>query len=195
MNFSEAVFEASCYNIGQLIESDLPEIVFSGRSNVGKSSMINKLLGRKKLARVSSAPGKTASINFYLCGSFRLVDLPGYGFAKVSREEKGKWAELVEGYLSQKRRIAFVIQLIDARRAPTQDDADMIGYLKAYRLPFVIAATKSDKLSKSELIARIHAAPEETGLPAERIVFFSSQTNLGVQELEKLIIESLVDFQ
>jgi GTP-binding protein len=170
----------------------MPEIVFSGRSNVGKSSMINKLMNRKKLARVSSTPGKTASINFYLCGGFRLVDLPGYGFARVSGEEKQKWAELVEGFIAAKRRIALVIQLVDARRPLSQDDADMIGYLAAYHIPFMIAATKCDKLKKkAELAARKSAVPGETGVPAERVVFFSSETGEGAPELEKLITDSL----
>lgn len=153
--------------------------------------MINKLINRKKLARVSSAPGKTASVNFYRCAGFRLVDLPGYGFARVSKEEKAKWAELVEGYLMQNRRIRLVIQLVDSRHPISQDDIDMIDYLSSYEIPFLIAATKFDKLNKSELAARKSALPVETGLPEEQILLFSSETGAGVLELQKLIMESV----
>ena len=191
LSFQETVFEASAYNKEQLVASDLPEIVFSGRSNVGKSSMINRLLNRKKLARVSAAPGKTASVNFYRCGGFRLVDLPGYGYAKVSQEEKLKWAELVEGYLGQPRKIALVVQLVDARHPLTKDDADMVGYMKSYNLPFVIAATKCDKLNKTELAARRAEIPGETGQPADRVLFFSSTTGEGAEALEAAIKASL----
>lgn len=195
MSFSDAIFETSAYHKEQLTVSDLPEIVFSGRSNVGKSSMINRLLNRKKLARVSAAPGKTASVNFYRCNGFRLVDLPGYGYAKVSREEKLKWAELVEGYLNQRRRVALVVQLVDARHPLTRDDADMIGYLKAYNLPFVIAATKMDKLNKSELAARKVEIPQETEQPEDRILFFSSTSGEGAEALETVIRDSLANYQ
>jgi GTP-binding protein len=191
MGFNEVTFEASSYLTDQLITSDLPEVVFSGRSNVGKSSMINKLANRKKLARVSSAPGKTASVNFYRCGAFRFVDLPGYGFAKVSHEEKEKWAELVEGYLAQARRIALVIQLVDARHGPTQDDADMLAFLKSYDTPFIVAQTKCDKLNKTEFAARRAAASAEVNLPDDKIIFFSSETGEGVDALEKLIKKSI----
>ena len=124
MNFNEVSFEFAAGTVGQLPASDLPEIVFSGHSNVGKSSLINKLVQRKALARVSAQPGKTATINFYRLKEFRLVDLPGYGYAKVSKGEKERWAALVEGYLSAQRNIRLIVQIIDIRHKPTKDDYD-----------------------------------------------------------------------
>lgn len=138
----------------QLRPDDRPDVVFSGRSNVGKSSLINRLCNRKSLARVSSKPGKTATINFFDGGSFNLVDLPGYGYAKVSKTEKLRWAELVEGYFAAGRRIALVVQIIDMRHKPSADDMDMIRFLYDSGIPFTVVCTKSDKLSKSEYAAQ-----------------------------------------
>lgn len=189
MNFQDMSFETSCFNIGQFPAPEGAEIVFSGRSNVGKSTMINKLASRKNLARVSSAPGKTASINFYRCGGFRLADLPGYGFAKVSRAEKLRWAELVEGYIAAGRPITLVIQLVDVRRAPTDDDMDMIKFLASRGVDFIVAETKCDKLGAGESASRRANAAPEAGVAPENIVFFSSKTGEGVEELRKLITE------
>ena len=141
----------------QLRPDDRPDVVFSGRSNVGKSSLINKLCNRKALARVSSKPGKTATINFFDAGSFNLVDLPGYGYAKVSKVEKLRWAELVEGYFAAGRDIALVVQIIDMRHKPTADDMNMINFLYDNGVPFIVVATKSDKLNKSEYSAQLEA--------------------------------------
>lgn len=139
----------------QLRPDDRPDVVFSGRSNVGKSSLINKLCNRKSLARVSAKPGKTATINFFDAGSFNLVDLPGYGYAKVSKAEKLRWAELVEGYFAAERNIALVVQIIDMRHKPTADDMDMINFLYDSGIPFIVVMTKSDKLNKSEYTAQL----------------------------------------
>ena len=194
LNLADAQFEASAYTPAQLLPSDLPEIVFSGRSNVGKSSMINKLLNRKSLARISSAPGKTASVNFYRCGRLRLVDLPGYGFARVSKEEKEHWSQLVDAYFGGARRIALVIQLIDLRHAPSADDLQMIDYLAAGGAPFAVALTKSDKLGRTELEKRRQEAPAELGAAgkaAESLLYFSAKTGLGADAL-KAEIETAV---
>ncbi|MBQ5398857.1 MAG: YihA family ribosome biogenesis GTP-binding protein, partial [Ruminococcus sp.] len=145
MNFNKVEFELSAGVSSQLPESVKPEVVFSGHSNVGKSSLINKLVQRKNLARVSSQPGKTATINFFDAEEFKLVDLPGYGYAKVSKAEKERWAELVEGYLSAQRNIALIIQIIDIRHKPTKDDYDMLDFLYQSNAPFVIVLTKRDK--------------------------------------------------
>ncbi len=134
----------------QLRPDDRPDVVFSGRSNVGKSSLINKLCNRKSLARVSSKPGKTATINFFDAGDFNLVDLPGYGYAKVSKVEKLRWAELVEGYFAAGRDIALVVQIIDMRHKPSVDDMNMINYLYDSRIPFIIVMTKADKLNNTQ---------------------------------------------
>ena len=149
MNFNEVNFEFAAGTVKQLPQSDIPEIVFSGHSNVGKSSLINKLVQRKALARVSAQPGKTATINFYRLRNCRFVDLPGYGYAKVSKAEKERWAGLVEGYLSSQRKIALIIQIIDIRHKPTKDDYDMLSFLYNSNAPFVIALTKKDKLKKT----------------------------------------------
>ena len=139
----------------QLRPDDRPDVVFSGRSNVGKSSLINKLCNRKGLARVSSKPGKTATINFFDAESFNLVDLPGYGYAKVSKVEKLRWAELVEGYFAAGRDIALVVQIIDMRHKPTADDRNMINFLYDNGIPFIVVATKADKLNKGEYAAQL----------------------------------------
>lgn len=189
MNFQDTEFETSCFNVSQLPAPEGAEIVFSGRSNVGKSSMINKLVSRKNLARVSSAPGKTASINLYRCGGFRLADLPGYGFAKVSRDEKLRWAELVEGYFAAERPVALVIQLVDVRRAPSDDDMDMIRFLSSRGVPFIVAETKCDKLGAGELALRREKAASDAGVKEEQTVFFSAKTGEGAEKLRNIIIK------
>ena len=148
MNFNKAEFEFAVGAASQLKPSEMPEVIFSGRSNVGKSSLINKLVNRKALARVSATPGKTATINFFRVDEFHLVDLPGYGYAKVSKSEKDRWAKLMEGYFNQDRRFALVVQIVDMRHAPSKDDMNMIDYLYQRELPFIIVLTKKDKLKK-----------------------------------------------
>jgi GTP-binding protein len=176
----------------QLRPDERPDVVFSGRSNVGKSSLINRLSNRKSLARVSSKPGKTATINFFDAGTFNLVDLPGYGYAKVSKSEKLRWAELVEGYFAAGRDIALVVQIIDMRHKPTADDMNMIRFLYDSGVPFVIVMTKADKLNKSEyaaqteLIGGIMAQFE--GVP---LYPFSALSGAGAAEIESAIIEAV----
>ena len=194
MSFNKAEFEFSAGLVSQLPESSKPEIVFSGHSNVGKSSLINKLVQRKNLARVSSQPGKTATINFYSCGDFRLVDLPGYGYAKVSKAEKAKWAELVEGYLSAGRNIALIIQIIDIRHRPTADDYDMLTFLYNSNAPFVIVLTKRDKLKKTAYEKRIDEIMDELE-PYEGIelIPFSAVDGTGVEDVKEVIMEYISD--
>ena len=188
MRFDNGVFELAAGRSGQLPAGDLPEIVFSGKSNVGKSSLINKLLNRKNLARVSATPGKTATINFYRLDQARLVDLPGYGYAKVSLAEKKRWAELVEGYFQQERNLALVVQLVDMRHPPTKDDLHMIEFLCDGGFPFLVALTKSDKLNQTErrqwLAALEEAFSDYEGL---RLIPFSSVTGEGVEELREIL--------
>lgn len=188
MRFDNGVFELAVGRSGQLPAGDLPEIVFSGKSNVGKSSLINKLLNRKNLARVSATPGKTATINFYRLDQARLVDLPGYGYAKVSLAEKKRWAELVEGYFQQERNLALVVQLVDMRHPPTKDDLHMIEFLCDGGFPFLVALTKSDKLNQTERRQRL-AALEEACSDYEglRLIPFSSVTGEGVEELREIL--------
>ena len=157
MNYHNVQFETSFGTASQLPGSDLPEIAFAGRSNVGKSSMINKLFNRRQLARVSAVPGKTATINFFRCGGIRFVDLPGYGYAKVSKGEKRRWSELIGGYFAQDRQLQLVFQLVDMRHPPTADDLTMVNFLIDQRLPFVVVLTKADKLSQRERQQRLEA--------------------------------------
>ena len=188
MKFENAFFESAAGCSNQLPVSTLPEIVFSGRSNVGKSSLINKLVKRKALARVSSSPGKTGTINFYRLDEVRLVDLPGYGYAKVSYAEKKRWAELVEGYFHQERDLRLVIQLVDVRHPPTKDDLHMISYLCDMQIPFIIVLTKSDKLNKTERAARLIALKEELQeYEGVTIIPFSTVNGEGVEEIQGII--------
>lgn len=192
MNFQNAAFELSAGKANQLPSSDLPEIVFSGKSNVGKSSLINKLVNRKALARVSATPGKTGTINFYRLNECRLVDLPGYGYAKVSKGEKQRWAELVEGYFAQERKIALVLQLVDMRHDPSGEDVDMINFLLEAQVPFTVACTKADKLNKTQSAASKERF-QELFEPAGIGFFpFSAVTGEGVEEL-RLRIEKAVE--
>ena len=138
MNFHIVEFEASYGKSKQIPDSDMPEIVFSGKSNVGKSSLINKILYRKSIARVSATPGKTTTINFFKLNEVRFADLPGYGYAKVLKSEKDRWAELVEGYFAQQRNIALIIQICDIRHSPTKDDMAMIDFLYSSGKNFIL---------------------------------------------------------
>lgn len=192
MKFDNAAFEASFGTAEQLSESTVPEIAFSGRSNVGKSSLLNKVMGRKSLARVSSVPGKTVTINFFKLDSCRFVDLPGYGFAKVSESEKLRWAKLMETYFKSGRNIKLVVQLIDMRREPTTQDLEMIEFLKHNEIPFVVALTKCDKLNKTErekMLLKICSVLTEYGNIS--VVPFSVTKGDGAQEL-RLLIEKAV---
>lgn len=195
MNFINVSFELSIGNCSQLPSTDKPEIVFSGHSNVGKSSLINRLVQRKKLARVSSQPGKTATINFYAAEEFRLVDLPGYGYAKVSKAEKIRWAELVEGYLSAKRNIALIIQIIDIRHKPTKDDYDMLHFLYESNAPFVIVLTKKDKLKKTAYEKRIEEIMTELqDFEGTELIPFSAVDGTGLEDLKEIIEEYVKEF-
>ena len=188
MNFNKAEFYASYDKFSQIPPCEGIEIAFAGRSNVGKSTLINKLFNRKNLARVSSVPGKTATINFYKLENIFFADLPGYGYAKVSKSEKQRWSELIEGYLNSDRDFYLVFLLIDMRHAPSADDLQMIDYLIETERPFVIVLTKADKLKKSERISRMEKFAEEIPHFDEiHTVPFSSQTFEGVEELRKII--------
>ncbi|MEF9984629.1 MAG: ribosome biogenesis GTP-binding protein YihA/YsxC [Oscillospiraceae bacterium] len=190
MNFNNIKFETSFGKFEQIPKSDTIEIAFAGRSNVGKSSMINKVFNRKQLARVSSMPGKTITINFFTLENVRFVDLPGYGYAKVAKTEKQRWAELIEGYFNDDRYLMLVFQLVDMRHAPTEDDIHMINYLVDNEIPFVIVLTKQDKLSKREQEERLEALKTEIPYGDEiTMVPFSSQTGYGVDKVKEIIEE------
>ena len=194
MNFNNVTFEKAFGTLAQLDESEMPEICFSGRSNVGKSSLINKVLGRKSLARVSSKPGKTVTINFYRLDGLRLVDLPGYGYAKVPFSERDRWSDLMEGYFKSGRDIVMNFQLIDMRHPATQFDLVMLDFLSQMDIPYTIVLTKCDKLNKTEYAQRLSAITEELGELAVGvdIIPFSALNGAGVEKLRETI-ENLIE--
>lgn len=184
MNYQKADFQASYGLSSQLPDSDRPEFVFSGRSNVGKSSLINKLCNRKNLARVSATPGKTATINFYTVDSAYFVDLPGYGYAKVSAADRQRWDQLINSYFDAARNCVLLVQLLDSRHAPSADDMQMLEYLRYRGIPFVAALTKADKLKKSEIAKKMEEFSFLTGeFGCRQIILTSSETGLGIEEL------------
>jgi GTP-binding protein len=171
-------------------EGNLPEIAFSGRSNVGKSSLLNRLVRRKSLARVSKTPGKTREINFFEVNrELVLVDLPGYGFARVSKDQRAEWRPLIEGYLKQSEQLRGVVQLLDVRHSPTDDDLQMVDFLAELGVPTMFALTKVDKLTKSALAQRIEEFVQELGMTREQLVPFSSVTGQGRDELAEAMVE------
>ncbi len=191
MNFNKVDYELSAGTFKQLPACTMPEIVFSGRSNVGKSSLINKILNRKNLARVSSQPGKTITINFYKSDTARLVDLPGYGYAKHSFDERNRWGQMIEQYFQSDRDIRLVVQLIDMRHKPTEDDMQMLDFLSQVGMPYIVALTKSDKLNKteySECLKMHHEIIDEFNPIA--IVPFSSVKGEGAEDVRNYIQKS-----
>ncbi|HET7563634.1 MAG TPA: ribosome biogenesis GTP-binding protein YihA/YsxC [Gemmatimonadaceae bacterium] len=167
----------------------LPEIAFSGRSNVGKSSLLNTLVRRKALARVSQTPGKTREINFYgVNDAFTLVDLPGYGYAQISKREREQWRPLIEGYLRTSEQLRGVVQLIDARHDPSALDTQMLAFLADLGAPTVVALTKVDKLQPSERAARLERTVQQLELDEEQVIPFSSVTREGRDDLARAIV-------
>ncbi|MDR2646621.1 MAG: ribosome biogenesis GTP-binding protein YihA/YsxC [Oscillospiraceae bacterium] len=187
MNTSAFDYEASFGTPKQLPQKTLPEAAFAGRSNVGKSTLINCLLGRKNLARVSGVPGKTITVNFYSDKKIRLVDLPGYGYAKRSEAEYKRFAALMEGYFAANR-ADLVVQLLDMRHAPSKDDITMLDFLRAKNVPFAAVLTKSDKLNKTQFAARLAQMEHDLSPYAPRgIIPFSSIRKQGLDPLRELI--------
>ena len=188
VDYNNVSYERSFGTSSQLPPSTLPEVAFAGRSNVGKSSLLNKLFGRKGLAKVSQNPGKTSTINFFLANDVRFADLPGYGFARVSKSERARWSELIEGYFNQERNLALVCSLIDIRHPASKLDENMIGFLKEAELPFVIVLTKADKLSKSKGAAQAKALRKQLALSDDiPMVAISSLSGAGIAELRETI--------
>lgn len=188
MRFDKVKYEASYGTAQQLPASEHIEIAFAGRSNVGKSSMLNKILNRKNLARVSSVPGKTVTVNFFDCDGIKLVDLPGYGYAKVNFNEKKRWADLMERYFTSDRNIRLVVQLTDMRHPVTKDDLDMMRFMQSAGYDFIVVMTKSDKLNKTERTKRmedIHTELAEFG--DVKIIPFSASNGEGADEIRKVI--------
>lgn len=189
INFQKADFLTSIFDCKNIHLDIRPEIVFVGRSNVGKSSMINALLGRKALARVSSAPGKTISVNFYdIDGQLYLCDLPGYGYAQRSRSQRNSWGELTEGYFNGGRDIRLVVMLVDLRHPPTKDDKTMYEYLTITDLPFCVVGTKADKLSKTAVKENVEQLAQAFDV---NVIPFSAVTKQGVDQLKDIIKDTI----
>ena len=191
MDFQHVEYELSFGTVAQIVPSTLPEIAFAGRSNVGKSSLLNKLFNRKQLARVSQNPGKTATINFYKSKDARFVDLPGYGYAKVSKSERNRWSRLIEGYFAQDRNFALVCSLIDIRHAASELDESMVSFLQESDLPYAIVFTKGDKLSRSKCNAQAAALGKQLSVrEGTPWVVTSAEKGTGIPELKAIIAEA-----
>ena len=193
INTNNVSLRISAGNASQFLRNPLPQIAFSGRSNVGKSSLINTLLGRKSLARVSSAPGKTITVNFYDVDSkLFLVDIPGYGYAKRTAQDQLKWSNLVDGYFTKNPNIdlvKLVVQLVDSRIGYTKDDLDMIAYMNEADVPYIIVATKTDKLNKTERKKSVETLISNPILrEGTTIILFSSETREGKDDVWNEII-------
>lgn len=189
MKIKSADIVISAVSKAQYPEGNLPEIALAGRSNVGKSSFINKLLNRKSLARTSSKPGKTQTLNFYLINEeFYFVDVPGYGYAQVSKKEREKWGKMIETYLTERDQLKCVVSIVDLRHPPTKDDVMMYDFLKYYNLPTIILATKADKIPHGKWQKHLKVVKDtlevEKGDP---IILFSAETGQGMDEAWKAI--------
>ena len=188
MNYHLSEFQASYGLSSQLPPSDRPEFVFSGRSNVGKSSLINRLCFRKNLARVSATPGKTATINFYRVDTIYFVDLPGYGYAKVSNADRRRWDELINSYFEAERSTTLLVQLLDSRHAPSADDLQMLEYLRYHRIPFIAVLTKADKLKKTQqeqALADFTAQLQPYG--CRQVFLTSAEKGQGIEEVQQYL--------
>ena len=188
----EATFILSAAKPEQFIKTDLPEICFAGRSNVGKSSMINKILNRKKLVKVGNTPGKTRLINFFNIDSkYIFTDLPGYGYAAVSKAERAAWGKLIEYYFAKRQNLALCVLLLDIRRIPNDDDMKMIKAMKSRNLPLISVLTKSDKLSNNQRFKQVKLISDKSGISIDNLIIFSSMTGQGKDEIWQAIEQNI----
>lgn len=191
MNLQNAEFRISAAAPGSFVRDGQPQIAFAGRSNVGKSSVINRLLQRRNFARVGEMPGKTVHVNYFqIDGQFYLVDLPGYGYAKVSKEEKARWARLMESYFAEPERITLGVLVVDSRHRPTANDCVMAQWFRDTQRPFLVVANKLDKLKKSEIVPNLERIRAELELaPEQKLIAFSAERGEGREELLHAILE------
>lgn len=195
MKIKTSELEAVAVKRSQYPEDNMAEIAFAGRSNVGKSSLLNLITGRKALARVSGSPGKTRTINFYnINGSFRIVDLPGYGYAKVSKSVTENWGDMMEQYFSARQGLVKTVQLVDIRHEPSKQDIQMYEYLKHYGLDGLVVATKADKISRNQMNKNISVIRKALGMkPEDKVIACSALKRTGqdelLDEIEKLLGE------
>jgi GTP-binding protein len=188
MNIKSATFVTSAVKPSQYPSAPMPEIAFAGRSNVGKSSLINRLLGRKNLVRTSSTPGRTQTINFFLINDgFYFVDLPGYGYAKVPVEVQKKWGPMVEGYLKSREGLCAVVVILDIRRRPNEGDHDLLSWLSLYSIPRMVVLTKADKLKRDRQNRQRRLIGEDLSKDPSSLIVFSAATGMGKQALWKAI--------
>lgn len=193
MKISSAEFVKSVYDTSQCPAGDIPEVSFLGRSNVGKSSVLNSLLQRRALARTSNTPGRTQCINFFLVNnSIHFVDLPGYGYAKVSKSMRADWGKMAEEYLAERRQLVLSIQLIDARHKPTALDIQLHDWLIVNQKPHIVVATKADKLSRNELQKQMKIFASD--LAESKTISYSSETGKGREELWSEIVSSVKNY-
>ncbi len=190
INYQLAHFVASYGKVSQIPPSTCPEVSFVGRSNVGKSSIMNKIFQRKGLVKVSSTPGKTANINFFEADDVHFVDLPGYGFARRSKAERDRWAKLIGDFFNSERSFNLVVSLVDIRHDPSTLDHQMIEYLQENEFNFVVCLTKADKLSRSKQGQQAAAIKRQLNVPAEDVIVTSSETGLGIDVLKRRIEEA-----
>ncbi len=196
MKIISAEFIKSAVEISHYPDERLPEIAFAGRSNVGKSSLINSLLNRKNLVKVSSSPGKTRLINFFkINNQFSFVDLPGYGFARVPPAVKKKWGKMVETYLKKRKNLKIVILIFDIRHTPTENDRKMLEWLDYYNIQSVLIANKSDKIKKRERNKQVQAILNFLNRPDGRTIVYSSKNKEGIKDLWKIIEQSIRGFK
>lgn len=192
MNIKSAAFVTSAVKPSQYPRPSGSEVAFAGRSNVGKSSLINTLLGRKNLVRTSSTPGRTQTINFFLINdSFFFVDLPGYGYAKVPVEVRKSWGPMVEKYLNAREGLRTVVVILDIRRIPNQADHDLLDWLAHYKIPEILVLTKADKLKKNKQARQRALIAEDISKSPSSLILFSAATGVGKQQLWKAILTSL----
>ncbi|SFX11461.1 GTP-binding protein [Thermoactinomyces sp. DSM 45891] len=185
MKITEVNFITSGVKLSQYPEDALPEIALAGRSNVGKSSLINAMINRKKLAHTSSRPGKTQTINFFSVNNkVMFADVPGYGYAKVSKVQRAAWGRMLEAYFTNREPLRSVIQIVDLRHAPSQDDVSMYRFLKHHNIPVIIVATKADKITKGHWQRHLKVVKQTLHvLPSDPVILFSSETKVGRDEL------------
>jgi GTP-binding protein len=185
----QAEFVTSAVSENDFPQEGIPEIVFAGRSNVGKSSLINRLVGKAKLARTSSTPGKTQSINFYrINGAFFFIDLPGYGYAKAGKAAVQKWKKLIEQYFGKRSAIVLVIQLVDSRMPPTNLDLGLSEWLAELKIPRMLVATKSDKISNNQKGASMRII--STSLGTQSVIMSSAKTGMGCKDIWKRVLQA-----
>ena len=190
INYQLARFEASYGTVESIPEPAQPEVSVAGRSNVGKSSLLNKLFGRKNLVKVSSTPGKTCNINFFDVDGITFVDLPGYGFARVSKAEKDRWSNLIGGYFELERSFNLVLSLVDIRHEAQKLDRQMIAFLQDAGLPYLVVLTKADKLSRNKQNAQAALLSKQLEVPRDQMIITSSETGQGIDELKSRIAEA-----